>query len=150
VNDVRFGLRMLTRNSGSTALIVGLLAVGIGTSTVIFSLFDAVFLRRLPVRHPEELVRMVQRIPRIGPQSNFPYSYYQALHDHATSLAVTFGETGKYMHFRLTDPEPAEQISVFGVTPEFFGALGARPLYGRVLTADDADRNFDTPPAVLS
>jgi hypothetical protein len=50
----------------------------------------------------------------------------------------------------MTSLEPAEQITVRGVTPEFFDALGARPLYGRTLKPDDAERNADTPPAVLS
>ena len=86
---------------------------------MIFSLFDAVFLRPLPVRRPAELVRMVQHFPKIGTQSNFPYVYYEALHDHATTLAATFAETGKYFHFAMSDPEPAEEITVHAVTPEF-------------------------------
>jgi predicted permease len=150
MSDLRLALRMLARNPGSTALIVGLLALGVGASTIIFSLFDAVLLRQLPVRQPEELVRMVQPMPRSASLSNFPYSYYAALRDHSTTLAAAFGEAGKFQRFAMTDPEPAEQIEVRGVTPEFFDALGAQPLYGRVLKADDAGRNSGTPPAVLS
>jgi hypothetical protein len=114
-----------------------------------FSLFDATFLRSLPVRHPEELVRMVQRAPKLGTYSNFPYAYYQALHDHTTTLAAVFGES-KYYHFRLADPEPAEEITVHGVTPDYFEALGVRALYGRVLFPTDATEAPGMPPAVLS
>jgi predicted permease len=150
MSDLRLALRILARNPGSTALIVGLLALGIGASTVIFSLFDAVLLRQLPVSHPEELVRMVQHLPKFpAPRSSFAYPYYEALRDHATTLAA-FAETDEYQRFGMTSPEPAEQITVRGVSPEFFDALGARPLYGRMLKADDAERNSDTPPAVLS
>jgi predicted permease len=151
MNDVRFALRILARNPGSTALIVSLLALGTGASTTIFSLFDAVLLRPLPVRHPEQLVRMVQRLQKpLGLRSDFPYAYYQALRDRSKALASVFAETNWYEHFRMTGREPAEEITVHGVTPEFFDALGVRPLIGRLLVADDAARNFDTPPAVLS
>jgi hypothetical protein len=151
MNDVRFGLRILARNPGSTALIVSLLALGIGASTTIFSLFDAVLLQPLPLRHPEQLVRMVQHLPKpIGVRSEFPYAYYKALRDHTKTLRSVFAETEWYEHFRMTQPEPAEEITVHGVTPEFFAALGSRPSLGRFLTADDATRNFDRPPAVLS
>ena len=71
--DLRYGSRMLAKNPGFTLLITGLLAVGIGSITVIFSLFDAVFLRPLPVRHPEELVRMAQQyLPKIRIPKPFP------------------------------------------------------------------------------
>ena len=151
MNDVRFALRILGRNRGSTALIVSLLALGTGASTTIFSLFDAVLLRPLPVRHPEQLVRMVQQFPKpLGVRSEFPYAYYEALRDHSKTLGSVFAETEWYEHFRMTDPEPAEEIVVDGVTPKFFDGLGVRPLMGRLLMADDATRNFDTPPAVLS
>lgn len=149
VNDIRFALRMAARNPGSTALIVALLALGIGATTTIFSLFDAVLLRPLPVRHPEALVRIVQELPRLGTRSSFPFAYYEALRGHATTV-VTFGETGHDMHFRMTEPEPAEQITVHAVTPDFFESLGVRPLLGRVLMPDDEARNAGTPPAVLS
>ena len=151
MNDVRLGLRILARNPGSTALIVSLLALGTGVSTTIFSLFDAVLLRPLPVRHPEKLVWMVQRLPKpIGMRSEFPYSYYKALRDRSKTLRSVFAETEWHDQFQMTEPEPAEEITVRGVTPEFFEALGSRPTLGRFLTTDDATRNFDRPPAVLS
>ena len=142
-------MRILAKNPGFVLLVVGLLALGVGTTTAMYSLFDATFLRPLPVRHPEELVRMVQRTPKLGTYSNFPYACYQALHDHATTLATVFGES-KYYHFRLTDPAPTEEITVHGVTPEYFEALGVRALYGRVLFSSDATETPGMPPAVLS
>jgi len=140
---------MSARNSGSTTLIVALLAVGIGMCATMFSLFDAVLLSPLPVSHPEQLVRMVQQLPRLGIRSEFPYAYYRALGDHSKTLTI-FGETGEDTHFRMTAPEPAEEITVRAVTPEFFRALGVRALLGRILMPDDATRNSGTPPAVLS
>jgi predicted permease len=150
LQDLRFGRRMLARNPGFALLVAGLLALGIGANTVIFSLFDAVFLRPLPVRRPAELVRMVEHDPKIRTYSNFPYAYYEALHDHATNLAATFGETGKDFHFTMSDPEPAEEITVHGVTRDFFNVLGVRAQYGRVILPDDANETPGMPPAVLS
>ncbi len=148
--DLRHGARMLAKNPSFTLLVTGLLALGVGGTTVIFSLFDAVFLRPLPVRHPAELVSMAEHIPKIGPSNNFPYVYYQTLHDHATTLAATFAETGKYFHFAMRDPEPPEEITVHAVTPDFFTGLGVRALYGRVLLPDDANESQGMSPAVLS
>ena len=151
LQDLRYGLRMLAKNPGFTMLVTGLLALGIGATTVIFSLFDAVFLRPLPVRRPAELVRMGQRYrPNAPLQSNFPYAYYESLHDRATTFAAIFGETGKYFHFAMSNPEPAEEITVHGVTADFFSALGVRAQYGRVLFPEDANESPGMPPAVLS
>jgi predicted permease len=120
----------------TTGLIVLLLGAGLGVSVTIFSLFDAVLLRPLPLPHPEQLVLMVQRLPKIPARSNFAYAYYLALRDHASTLQSVFGETNDGEHLRMTEPA-SEQISVHAVTPEFFQALGAKPFWGRVLTADD-------------
>ena len=150
MNDLRFGARMLARNPGSTLAMAVLIALGIGAGTVIFSVVDAVLLRPLPVHNPEELVRMVQRIPRIGTRGEFPFDYYEALRDHSTTLQSVFAETPSSFHFAMTHPEPAEQITARAVTPEYFDALGVKALYGRVLGAGDANEDSGMPPAVLS
>ncbi len=151
MTDLRFAARLLSRNPGSALAIVVLLALGIGASTVIFSAFDALLLRPLPVSHPEQLVRMVQNIPKIGISAEFlPYDYYLALRDHSKSFESVFAETPANYRFPMTSPEPAEQISVRAVTPEYFSALGVIALYGRVLTAADETEQSGAPPAVLS
>ena len=88
MSELRFAARMLAKSPGFTLVVVALLAVGVGANALIFSAFDAVLWRPLPVPHAEELVRMVQRIPRIGTSSRFHYSFYQALREHSTTLSV--------------------------------------------------------------
>ena len=91
MNDVRFGLRILARNPGSSVMIIALLALGTGASATIFSLFDAVLLRRLPVPHPEQLVRVVQQYPKpLLARSEFPYVYYKALRERSKTFAAVF------------------------------------------------------------
>src|SRR5712691_2586224 len=92
MSDLRLAVRMLAKSPGVTLVAVALLAVGVGANALIFSAFEAVLWRPLPVRHAKELVRMVQRIPRIGTSSTFHYSFYQALCEHSTTLAAVFGE----------------------------------------------------------
>src|SRR5579871_330901 len=158
MTDLRFGARMLCRSPGSTLAMVGLLALGIGAATVLFSVFDAVLLRPLPVRHPQDLVRVVQRLPRIGTRSAFSAGFYETLRDHSTTLASVFSETSD-IPYAMTEPAPVEQVLVHLVTPEFFEALGVRALYGRVLMPDDGSaavmsyefwrRRFEGDPAAV-
>lgn len=110
MSDLRLAWRMLLRSRGFTLAAAGLLAAGIGVTTLIFSAVDAILLRPLPVGHPEQLVHLVQRVPRVGADSRIPLAVYQALRDRSTTLSAVFGEFA--IDSAMSEPAPAEQIRV--------------------------------------
>jgi predicted permease len=148
VSDLRFAWRAVSRSPGFSLATAGLLAAGIGVTTLMFSAVDAILLRPLPVRHPEQLVRFVQRLPRIGVDSRIPLPAYEALRDRATTISAVFGE--RELDGTMTEPAPAERIRIHLSTPNYFEALGVGAMLGRTLTPDDAKENPGDPPAVLS
>ena len=155
LQDVRYGLRMMAKNPGFSAVAVLTLALGIGANTAIFSLTDQVLLRRLPVPHAEQLV--VLRSPGPNPgrawsdgdtAASFSYPQYKDIRDHSQ---VFSGLLGRF----------AVQVSVAGqgqselangelVTGNYFETLEVQPALGRVFTAEDETAPGANPLAVLS
>ena len=148
MNDLRYAARTLSRSPGSTLLVSGLLAAGIAANVAIFTVFNAILLRPLPVHDPDHLVRVVQRVPQVGTTSYFPYRLYESLRDQSSTLSAVFGE--EELPIGMNEPQPVEQVRVRVVTPEFFDVLGVPAMLGRALTADDALDHPGAPPAVLS
>jgi predicted permease len=148
VGDLRYAVRMLAKSPGFALAVAGLLALGIGANAAIFSALNALLLRPLPVTRPQQLIRLVQTVPRIGVTSVFTRTVYEALKHRATTLSTVFGDAE--WPVAMDDPKPAEQVRVHVVTPEFFDALGVPALYGRTLTESDAKEEPGPPPAVLS
>ena len=93
--DTRYAFRIFRRNPGFAGVVVATLALGIGANTAIFSLIDALMLRSLPVRNPEELVQLTMRLPDAkGPaDDSFSYAIVRGLADRKDIFAGLAGFT---------------------------------------------------------
>ena len=140
----------MTRHWLFSVAVVLLLGLGAGVAIVMLSFAEAVLFRPLPVPRPDELVRVVQQLPRVGTISSVPEAYYENLRARAGAFAFVFGETGEFDHFAITFPLPAERVSLRGVTPDFFKALGVQPREGRLFDDSDSTPSSGYAPALVS
>src|SRR5580704_14019309 len=151
--DITFGLRMLGKSPGFTAIAVITLALGIGANTAIFSLMNQILLRELPIKNPDQLE--ILRAP--GPSSghiatdgdsteSFSYPMYKGLRD---TNAVFSGILARY-GFAASVSNRGQTNRATGevVTGNYFDVLGVQPAIGRVLSQDD-DRVPGAHPVVV-
>ncbi|MCI0748232.1 MAG: ABC transporter permease [Verrucomicrobia subdivision 3 bacterium] len=140
MNDVKFAFRQLLKNPGFTCAAVLCLALGIGATTAIFSIVNAVLLRPLPYSNPEKLVRLYTEFPTFpnGGLRRFPFSVpeYLDLKRDAKSWDAIEGWTFRGVNL-AGDQEPTRATASF-ITGGMLQMLGVNPLYGRLVTpADD-------------
>src|SRR5216110_2169457 len=93
VGDIRYAARVLAKNPVFTVVAVLTLALGIGANTAIFTLLDAVLLRLLPVRDPQQLVIFNRVGEDHQPDTSFSYPVYLDLRAHADALAGIFASS---------------------------------------------------------
>jgi putative ABC transport system permease protein len=145
--DVRFAVRLLANAPMFSAVIVVTLALGIGATTAIFSVVDALLLRSLPVRSPEELVQ-ISLVDRNEPPNTPGGTVSYAILGLLAEQHDLFDGVGGFSAQRMNVGPPEAVVRVPGATVagDFFGTLGLEAQAGRLLTAAD-----DTPgaPAVV-
>jgi putative ABC transport system permease protein len=134
LKDFKFALRSLLKQPGFTAVAVITLMLAIGVNTTIFSVVNAVLLRALPFRSPEQLVAVYKPPSGEGLPGLAAYQYL-AWHDKQTS----FEDLGAYSEdsFNLTGLGEPERITSAEVTTSFFNTLGVRPARGRTFAAEE-------------
>lgn len=134
--DLRYALRTLMKAPGFTAVAILSLALGIGANTAIFTLVDALLLRELPVRQPEQLVELsVQRLEGFVP---FSYPMFREL----SSGQRVFSDLMAWNSGGLFNVElngALSQDAVVAVSGNYFSGLGVSPLLGRFIAPDDAN-----------
>src|SRR5689334_13245108 len=96
--DVRYAVRGMRRAPGLAAVMAASLALGIGANTAIFSLVNALLLRQLPVRHPEELVEMLRRTPLPGEPrlNNYSLADYRFFRDQNHVFSALVAGSGPF------------------------------------------------------
>ena len=144
--DIRYGLRMLRKNPAFTATALLSLAIGIGANTAIFSLIDALLLRMLPVRDPQQLVQVICILQghRIDSLS---YPAIRALQERTDQFSGISGFSGAAFNAGL--PGAVEKTPGAWVSGNFYQTLGVAAALGRTLAPAD-DLPGAVPVAVLS
>jgi putative ABC transport system permease protein len=152
--DLRFGARLLRLNPSFAVVAILSLALGIGANTAIFQLLDAVRLRTLPVKDPQQLavVRIEDRHWNSGSFIN-GYSaltnpLWEQIRDHQEGFSSIFAWGPD--NFNLANGGEAHYVRGNWVSGDYFNTLGEGPLLGRLFTKDDDHRGCGAPGAVIS
>src|SRR5438105_4032437 len=148
--DLRYGLRMLAKAPGFTAIAILTLALGIGANTAIFSLVNGVLLRPLPFPDAERLIYIEGKNPAAAgiTESNISFldfTDWSQQTDLFTSTAAYWTGTA---NFGADGAEP-ERVPRAGVTTGFFSVLGVQPVLGRTFVAED-DKGWPQSVAIIS
>ena len=141
--DTRFGLRMLRKSPGFTAIAILTLALGIGASTAIFTLLNSILYRELPVPRAEQLVQLRVRFHtgRAGPLA---LPMFQDLQRNQKVFSGMFAWSGGGpVPVNVEVDGKLARNSVLYVSGDFYSQLGVRPLLGRLIEPTDA--NLDAP-----
>ncbi len=134
IQDLRYGLRMLAKNPGFTAIAVITLALGIGANTAIFSVVNGVLLNPMPYEQPERLVALYSKTPEFEHSSiSYPNFLDWVGENRSFSSLAAF----RHDSFSLTGMGDPERVSAEMVSANFFTILGARPVLGRTFTAEE-------------
>jgi predicted permease len=145
---IKHAFRQLVLRAGLSALVIVMLAVGVGAATAIFSLFYQVLVQPLPVPAPERLVNVVRA--GTGPESGRGFSYpmfrdLEAEQSALTGLAADFPFTANVVF-----GDRALAVEAAFVSGSYFGVLGLQPALGRMIGPQDEPRAGESPVAVLS
>ena len=159
MSDLKFTFRQLLKNPGFTTVAVITLALGIGANTAIFSLLNAVMLRRLPVSEPQQLVLFGDGASA-GSTESFPnaswtlfsYPMFKDLRqqDKALSGLAAIKSLLLGVHGRLEGASELEKFELQLVSGSYFPMLGVTPWLGRLFTDIDDQHPGGHPWAVLS
>jgi predicted permease len=148
LSDVLYGLRMMRKNTGFTAIAVLTLALGIGLNSAIFSLVNAVLFKPLPVESPDELITVWNR-ENDDFITHTPMAYldYQDLRDSNRTLE----SLSAYSMMPLAVDRGDESEMVIGqiATENYFHMLGVRPALGRTFLPEESKQRAANPYVVL-
>ena len=165
IQDLRYGFRMLLKQKGVTVVAILSLALGIGANTALFSIVDAMLLKMLPVKEPDQLVLFKSVAPKefsvgsyngssntdpetgLRSMTSFAYQSYQRMREQQGPMSDVFAFGG--VGLTLSADGQAEVAIGQAVSGNYFSALGVQPELGRLLTDED-DKAGAAPVAVLS
>jgi predicted permease len=146
--DLRYGLRQLRRSPVFAAVAILTIALGIGATSAIFSVINAVALKPLPYPNSDRLVFITSQFPKLGFDKFWlsPPEYFE-LRERAKSYTdiAAYRETA----LNVSDGSRPERVNAVAVTANMFDVLGVRPMMGTPFAAD-LDRPNAEPVVILS
>src|SRR6266545_1028442 len=131
--DVTFAVRQLIAHPAFSLIAVLTLALGIGATTAIFSVVNAVVLQPLPVPAPERLMAISTEVS--GDPSDVSGGNYTVMEEHQRSFSSVAAV--QYSSFNLSEGEGAERTIGARVNASYFDVFGVPPAYGRVFAIDE-------------
>jgi predicted permease len=136
LQDLRYAIRTLRRSAALTLVIVASLAIGIGANTAIFSVVNALLLEPLPYPDPQRLAVLWLRSPGINIPQDWPspgqFIDVRSENRSFEEMSISRGRAGT-----LLTREEAQRVEGVETSSSLFRLLGAKPLYGRLLRADE-------------
>src|ERR1044072_2567455 len=149
--DIRYAVRTMLRSPGFTAVAIVSLALGIGANTSIFSVVNAVLLRSLPYKNPDQLAMLFleSEQPGKGVQTSDGWSYpkFQVLRDQSQSFEQIAAVSEQ--NFPMTGTDNPERLSAEMVSAIYFPMLGVEAAYGRTFAEEEDKTPGANPVAVL-
>jgi putative ABC transport system permease protein len=134
--DIRFGLRTLARNPGTTLAALVALALGIGANTAIFSVVSGVLLEPLPYPKPNELMLVWEKNPSIGfPRFSVSPHNFEDWREQGRSFAGLAALEMTRMN--LTGGDQPESVPGARVSADYFRVLGVEPVRGRAFRPEE-------------
>jgi predicted permease len=144
--DLRYAFRAMRRNAGYTAFTILIAGIGLGASSTVFSVVNALLLRPLPFRDPGRLV-WIRNGNDITSTQTEHYSDLRELNGSFFDLAG-FADWG-VGNRQLTGTGEPDRLTSVPVTANFFSLLGLLPSIGRWFTAEQCREKYSAPPAML-
>jgi predicted permease len=132
--DVRYGLRVLLKNPGFTAIAILTLALGIGANTALFSVVNGVLLNPLPFPNPDQLVAVYAKSPTFQESSIAYPNFLDWQKDNHSFAALSAFRADDY---NLTGAGEPERVHIHMISAEFLPALGLKPVLGRTFRPEE-------------
>src|SRR5947209_6565396 len=132
--DVRYGLRVLGKNPGFTAIAILTLALGIGANTSLFSVVNGVLLNPLPFPSPDQLLAVYSKTGTFQESSISYPNFLDWQKDNHSFASLSAFRSDEYNMVGAGEPE---RVHIHMISAEFFPALGLLPLLGRAFRAEE-------------
>ena len=151
LQDLRYAIRVMLKSPGFTAVAIISLALGIGANTSIFSVVNALLLKPLPYKNPEQLAQVFREYEQTGKgverSEIWSYPKFSALRDNNDSFAQIAAVSSQ--NFPVTDSDNPERLSTEIVSASYFPMLGVEAAIGRTFTPEEDQTPGAHPVAVI-